>query len=141
MECIESIGQPTSTVRTPSLDSPGPTVDPHALGIGKYVRLLECRPPQGGVYAHIVADLVILHLPPLALDELLDEECADRVGRVALLRIRLDHDATVDARRVVVLVTPGVVRVECVRHVRTDEERACNALRECTGRGREPVEQ
>ena len=33
MECMESIGQPMSTVRTPILDRAGPTVDPHALHV------------------------------------------------------------------------------------------------------------
>ena len=31
MECIESIAQPTSTVRTPIFDSIGPTVEPQGL--------------------------------------------------------------------------------------------------------------
>lgn len=37
MECIESIAQPTSTVRTPSFDSIGPTVEPHGLSLEPYV--------------------------------------------------------------------------------------------------------
>ena len=87
---------------------------------------------QWARYAHVVADLILLHLPTLLLNQLLDDEAADGVARIALLRVRLDDHAPVDERRVVVLVPAGVVRVDGVAHVAADEEGARNGLRICS---------
>ena len=67
-----------------------------------------------------------------ALGSTLAASVADRVARIALLRVRLDDHAPVHQRRVVVLVPASVVRVDGVAHVAADEEGARDGLRICS---------
>ena len=68
-------------------------------------------------------------------------EATDGLGRIPLLRVRLEDDAAVNLRRVVFLVLAEIVRVHRVRHVRAHEEAARDCLREGSGCGREPPEE
>lgn len=71
---------------------------------------------------HVIADLKLLDLASLLVDELLDDETADGVAGVALARIRLDDDTAVHPWCVVFFVLRAVVRVDGVSDVGTDQE-------------------
>lgn len=81
------------------------------------------------MHVHVIPDLELLHLTILPLSQLLDDKGADRVARVALLRVRLDHDTAVDLWSVVVLVLAHVVGVNGMSHVGAQKEGACDGLR------------
>lgn len=111
---MDSMALPTSTVRTPSFESIGPTVDPQALRACSN----DIRRLQMSTNLHIVWNFILLHFPTLALNELLEKKCANSVGSVALRSISLNNHPSVDLGPVIFFVFGSVVGVDRVTHVR-----------------------
>lgn len=78
---------------------------------------------------HVVSNLELLHVSVLLLRQLPDDKGADRVARIALLRVCLDHYAAIDLGSMVVLVLVRIVGVYGVTHVGTHKEGTCDGLR------------
>lgn len=119
MECIERIAQPTSTVRMPSLDSIGPTVEPHDLRI-------KFRPHAPHIYvldyAHIISNFVFLHVTTFLLYQVLDDEAAYRIAGIALAGICLDDDTAVHPRRMVLFMFRAVIGMYRMRNIAADQK-------------------
>src|ERR1700733_4481660 len=118
MECMLSIGVPTSMVRTPIFERPGPANYPNELALCNVVpqRGTE-RLTNGTSTRHIVPDLEFLYASAGLLDQLANKEGTNRIGCISLFGVCLDNYASIERGLVGFLVFAGEVRVNPVSHV------------------------
>lgn len=136
MECIDNIALPTSTVRIPSFESIGPTVEPQDLK-----ERFDTRHFQLSNNLHIIANLKFLYFPTLTLNKLLKEERANSIGSVALFSIGLDNHSSIYFGPVIFFVFRSIVGVDRMAHVRRHEKRSSDRLGMKGWRWREPLEE
>lgn len=67
--------------------------------------------------AHVVPNFVLLDLSALLLDQLLDNEAANGIAGVSLLRVGFNDNTTIHSGSVIILVFAGVVGMNSMSHV------------------------
>ena len=117
---MESIPIPTSTVLNPMVERWGPTVEPQALVKGQRSVLYLHKKKR--MPLHIISHFKLLHLTSLLLDELLHHKTTDGIACIALLRVRLDNNASIDHGSVILFMFRRIVRVDCMPHVTGNQE-------------------